>query len=119
MDLDPRDELIAAPVCWGTRQRNSGINSEREAHARWVACGTRAATLFADEPNMNQTALVAPHLVAFLPWLRLREPQTIGGYDFMPYRDREVRPNFAGVSRELDLIFSSYVDRNGNRFPHR
>ena len=65
-----------------------------------------AATLFVDEPNVNQTALVAPNLVAFLPWLRLKEPQTIGGYDFTPYRDREVRPNFAAVSKELELIFS-------------
>jgi hypothetical protein len=64
---------------------------------------------------MNQTALVAPNLVAFLPWLRLKEPQTIGGFDFTPYRDREVRPNFSAVSKELELIFSSYVDRNGNQ----
>jgi hypothetical protein len=57
----------------------------------------------------------AVHLAAFLPWLRLKVPATVGGFAFVPLRgdDGHVWLNFTSVTKEFELIFSSYVDRTG------
>jgi hypothetical protein len=54
-------------------------------------------------------------LIAFMPWLRLRAPVTVGGIEFVPFRDSEgnVALVFANVKSIVSMILSSYVDRTG------
>ncbi len=56
---------------------------------------------------------VAGSQVAFLPWLRLRSVQTVGGVSFVPLVDGDGKESaeLSGVRDSLRTILGSYVDR--------
>ena len=57
-------------------------------------------------------------LIFFLPYLRLATGQSIGGVDFLPFRDPDgrVTPHLEGTERALSRILCSYIDRHGNPY---
>jgi len=60
-----------------------------------------------------------PHLVAFLPWLRLKNEQTIAGIQFVSLRDGEgvLHRLLTDAGAALESIVSSYVDLKGDPVP--
>lgn len=54
-------------------------------------------------------------LVAFMPWLRLKEPVAVAEVEFVPFHDDagNVYPSLVDVRQMFSLILSSYVDREG------
>lgn len=68
-----------------------------------------------DENSQHGERAVAGGLVAFLPWLRLREPESVASVRFVPVFDKENRlaPELAGAEDPLKRILSSYRDLKG------
>jgi hypothetical protein len=54
------------------------------------------------------------YLIAFLPWLRMKEPIAIGETGFFPFRNSvgELSPPLRDLGASLDTILSGYVDTN-------
>lgn len=59
----------------------------------------------------------AQHLVAFLPFLRLKGQHSVAGIDFVPLKDHDAKvPEILkDAEKALLKILSSYVDRHGKR----
>jgi hypothetical protein len=56
------------------------------------------------------------YLIAFLPWLRLREDCQVAGVEFVSFRDGNdhVHPALAEIGGQVSTILSSYVDLEGS-----
>jgi hypothetical protein len=54
--------------------------------------------------------------LAFMPWLRLKNSQSIGGVEFVPLRDAagETAPVLLEATDALTRILSGYIDRTGS-----
>jgi len=54
-------------------------------------------------------------MVAFLPWLKLRQAVEVAGTRFVPWRDNvdQVSVDLRDVAGPLEIILSSYVEREG------
>src|SRR5262245_29923996 len=61
---------------------------------------------------MNKPAADPQHLIAFLPWVVLRDVCHVAGVDFVAFRDGngKVHPPLADVERQIARVLSSYVD---------
>ncbi len=64
---------------------------------------------------MNTGTSEPQYLIAFMPWLTLKQECEVAGVRFVPFRDRDgrVSPLLGGAERQIALILSSYVDAEG------
>lgn len=69
-----------------------------------------------DLHNETKKATTIAGQIAFLPWLELKDPVQIAGVEFVPYAGAagDVSAVFKDAAASLTMIFSSYVNRDGN-----
>jgi hypothetical protein len=64
---------------------------------------------------MGDTVGAATKFVGFLPWLQLKQAVSVGGFDFVPFRNKSgtISSALTGLEAAFPTILSSYCDTRG------